>query len=257
MRVVSFNFNNLLAKRSSPNASWRRRVHNMITILRVISPEILVAQEIMSVSDLRFLAQQLGMHYRSDAWHAGGMCVLSKNPIVRVVKQNIPNSYFNSLLLVKTYGVWFASIHLFSEEYKHCEDERYRETRWLLNRIQAITKTQPAILAGDWNSTTQDAVQECPLETGTCKRLSCDKESLPATILQKNRWLDAHAGSKISTWIPVSTGVERIDRLYYKGLKRTHGEIVGPERLPKRIRWPTGPDHRLIFADFAIHEDGS
>jgi len=67
---------------------------------------------------------------------------------------------------------------------------------------------------------------------------------------------------KVSTWIPAASSGkiehERIDRIHYKGkfLRCQHAEIIGPERLPSSIKWPTGPDHRLILADFVVSDSG-
>lgn len=252
MRVVSFNFNNLLSKRNSRSRSWTTRVENMLLILHTIQPDILLAQEILRLSDLRFIAVRLRMRYDKHAWHAGGMAILTTFPIQRIVNKSIPHSYHNALIMVKSNGVWFSSIHLFSEEYKLCEDERYRETQWLLNTIQHVIQQDSCITGGDWNSNEKET-QTCTLET--CQRPSCDKQSLPATLIRNRRWHDAHKGSRQSTWIPSSKNtLERIDRIYYRGsrVRMRHAEIIGPERLRPHMSWPTGHDHRLIFADFIV-----
>jgi endonuclease/exonuclease/phosphatase family metal-dependent hydrolase len=255
IRVVSFNFNNLLRKRFSKNAAWRSRVKNMITILKVVNPDVLLAQEIMSLSDLRFLAKRLNMKCNPKAWHPGGMCILSTDNIVLVALQTIPNSYCNALVLARTHKVWFGSIHLFSEEYNTCEDERYRETQWLLKRVKKYSEKDATILAGDWNSATI-SLKRCNVASqnnnnARCKRPSCEQESLPSHLLNKFRWNDAHKTIKQSTWIPSKTNNERIDRMYYKHIHLIHSEIIGPDRLSTN-RWPTGRDHRLIFADFVV-----
>ena len=276
MKVVSFNFNNLLAKRISPSKAWRRRLDNLIVILKTVNPDILAAQEIMSVADLAYLARRLQMHYSSTAWHSGGMCILSRYVLEKTVVKNIPDSYHNALVLAYTGNIWIASIHLFSEEYKRCEDTRVKETEWLLQQMQKYGSGQPCVMAGDWNSPTSirlkgdkrpilscSIVKEKPASSllakakerkkgrSQCENKSCNPSSLPEKQLVDDGWKDAHVQRQVSTWIPAKK-VERIDRIHFKDLQWKRAGIVGPEHLPSTVRWPTGKDHKLIFADF-IH----
>lgn len=265
MRVVSFNFNNLLSKRNSKSRSWQRRVVNLLSILAQVNADILVCQEIMSVADLKFLANDLHLFYSQRAWHPGGMCILSRYPLQNIHVVSIPNSYYNALVLVRTGSIWVASIHLFSEQYKQCEDTRYKETEWLLASVKRYTqrykeRLTPCILAGDWNSTTKTGQTKCLMKANSCSKASldscalpsCKASSLPKSILTKNHWKDAHTDANGSTWIPATKHtIERIDRIYYKRLQLQHSIIIGPEHL-SNMKWPTGKDHRMVIADFRV-----
>jgi endonuclease/exonuclease/phosphatase family metal-dependent hydrolase len=235
----------------------------MIIILKTIQPDILVAQEIMSPDDIGYLVQHLHLRYVKQAWHAGGMCVLSRFPITKWYVKQIPKSYYNALVLVQTNEIWVASIHLFSEQYKECEDTRRRETSWILRQVNRITRNKPCILAGDWNSPTwrhlkekEKPIQKCSSaaeaaqsKSLTCHFRSCNPFSLPEHQLLQDGWQDAHSTNQSSTWI-ASRKIERIDRIYYKHLRLVDAEIIGPEHLPTKIGWPTGKDHKLVYADF-------
>jgi hypothetical protein len=65
----------------------------------------------------------------------GGMCVLSRFPIVDVINKPIPHSYCNALVgacvLWRKRRWWCFSIHLDSRRYKQCEDQRHHELEWI------------------------------------------------------------------------------------------------------------------------------
>jgi endonuclease/exonuclease/phosphatase family metal-dependent hydrolase len=215
------------------------KAEDLIKIIESTRPDVLCLQEVSNLESVKLLGRRLKMFYRLSA-SADGMAVLSRLPITRRICKKIPNSYFNSLVAVESGGVWIASIHLNSESYKRNEAIRLKETEWLLKHFNP----RIGIMAGDWNSVSHlDYVRE-----GKAVKFQ------PSNVVEKQGWVDTHRAKPQSTWMQAKPdNIERIDRIYYRPLKkwRVLGQkTLGPKDFPfLRHGWPTGRDHRLVMCE--------
>jgi endonuclease/exonuclease/phosphatase family metal-dependent hydrolase len=227
LRVISYNLNDKLRLKS--------KQRNIVKLLKELDGDILCLQEVNRKSEAARLAKELEMDWNHHAWHEGGMTVLSKTKILDWINIEIPDSYYNALVAIKTQNIWFCSVHLASTQYTIDDSERYGELSFIINEINKLNE-ENIIVAGDFNS----------LETSNVHDL-----------MEHNGFNDTHKNRpwKKGTWMPAKNNEERIDRIYCKGdFFLSNGMVVDHNDIVwlKSIGWPTGNDHRLVLTDFIV-----
>lgn len=202
-------------------------------LLSRFKADAVILQEAMVWTEVVLLAHAIGMNCSKKAWCAGGHTVLTKAPIEDTWRSLIPRSTWgNGVTGVRVGEVWIFSVHLDDLSYKKDESRRLVETQWILTNLPRHTK---AIIAGDFNSPSHLDVD--------------GSVTYPSAQFEKAGWVDVQAGKKWtrSTWMPSrAKTVDRIDRIYIRGLEGIKGGIVDHHDLGL-ARWPTGNDHRLLW----------
>lgn len=231
MRVVSFNLNGKLKDKT-------KRVQ-IANILKSLNADIICLQEIFNPQHAQWLANKLSLNFNKKAWHKGGMTVFSKYKIQDTINVEIPDSYHNAFIAIKTLNIWVSSIHLSSWEYKRDESERIREIEWILKYFTPTV----GIMGGDWNS-----ISHLDLKYQLKNKL------LPSHLVGEMGWVDTLENYNKSTWIPADTHntKERIDRIYVKPSRKwkvVKGYTLDARNFPSLKSWPTGRDHRLVMTD--------
>lgn len=227
LRVISFNLNEKLKNKKSNL--------EITKLLKEIDGDIICLQEASQKKYIKELSIKLGLNWNNNAWHKGGMTILSKFKILDWKVIDIPKSYYNALVAIKIISdIWILSIHLFSEDYLINDNQRLRELNFILNKIDELN-LKKIILAGDFNSTENSKVGQ---------------------LLDSRNYIDTHKNQKWckGTWMP-SLKNERIDRIHVKGkFKILNGKVIDNNDIEwmKNIGWPTGEDHRLIVTDLQI-----
>lgn len=277
LRIACWNLNGCLKK---PRQRWK-----ILNLLRLANADVYCLQEVMRLQDLKWLAKQLECSFtdgldqqsssakprpsaacykgivkipdkqetkkstKNPAWHKGGMCVLSRYPVLKTQVFPLVHSYCNALvgmeIQIRDVAVWVYSIHLDSRDYLKCEDRRLQELKTILQWLPP----QNIILAGDWNS-----VDDATLASRNCSEKKCAlpsklNQNLPANLLLEAGFQDVHAQLNMEepTWLPSTK--ERIDRIYTsQGLKPIAATTIGNGIA----KWPTGKDHCMILADVEV-----
>ena len=274
MRIVSWNVNGRLGACSKieqleqleqPHIS---RCQDIVSILQATKPDIVCLQEVNSREEAAWIARQLNMFQpKWPVWHVAGLTILTRFPIIEIQVQSIPNSFYNGIVAVKVsnpekkHAIWVVNIHLDSRAYTHSEQRRHVETQFILRYITRLLQKQkaPIVVAGDWNSVDHHDLRVATTRN-QCKRIR-DIGRLPSHLMQREQWNDAmHLYSherRTSTWIPTAAQdphctIERIDRIYVKGLQVRFAQHIGPKETRVILHgrpWPTGKDHKLVLAE--------
>jgi hypothetical protein len=237
LHVVCYNLNQYM---QYPDAAKR-----ILALLQMLVTDVIILSEVMRWQDVEHIATMLGLHCHPGAWCAGGHTIVTRRPIVATHVALIPNSTWQNGVtgVCIDSGVWIFSTHLDDLKYKRDETKRLLETRYILSHLPPFDR---AILGGDFNS---------PSHLDYQPNTHAHATLLPSHLLQATGWQDVQAGQSWTrgTWIPSKSQVpSRIDRIYTLGsIVPVQGSIIDRYDLGLK-RWPTGPDHRVLWQQFMI-----
>jgi endonuclease/exonuclease/phosphatase family metal-dependent hydrolase len=254
VKLVCWNIDNCLSIRKR---NRHKRGQKIVRILLDTKPNVICLQEVMHAENAIWLCDQLSL-YSKRPWsvvlpHPGGMCILADRNFTDsyTVDSPVRGNYCNGLVGAKVYGVWWFSIHLDSRRYLESETLRVRETKWILDTVSSLKG--PKVLAGDWNSVSH-LDKEFTNNLVRCKKgtSACQETALSSFVLEKRGWSDLHVETQthdVPTWIPTKSH-ERIDRIYSNrpwGDSTMAGTLGGSAEW-SAAEWPTGRDHKLVWA---------